>query len=203
MSGPDEERCCLSEKDVLARMLWKLPETPWADIGILDWLPADDGLTVEYGFAGTPFGHVLAANTPKGICYLGLAESGPENALEDLQKRFGHTVLTETETPLQKQALDFLDGKRDVHIKLHLKGTPYQTGVWRRLIRIPYGKVISYATLGGGAQYSRAAGTANGRNPVFWIIPCHRAVRTTGGFDRYFWGEDVKKRLLAWEFDNS
>ncbi|MDR2935877.1 MAG: methylated-DNA--[protein]-cysteine S-methyltransferase [Rikenellaceae bacterium] len=189
-----------SGKAILGRMIDELPDVPWADIEILDWQPADDRLPVEYTFADTSFGRVLAANTPFGVCYLGLAEGNPEAVLRDFQKRFGYATQVEARTFRQKQALDFLDGKRDEHIVFHLRGTPYQTGIWRRLIRIPSGRVVSYATLGGGVRQARAAGTANGRNPIFRIVPCHRAVKNTGGFDRYFWGEAVKRRLLAGEF---
>ncbi|MCD8179577.1 MAG: MGMT family protein [Tannerellaceae bacterium] len=90
----------------------------------------------------------------------------------------------------------------DTPLLFHLKGTAYQTKIWRRLLRIPFGKVISYATLAGNREHARAAGTANGRNPVFWIIPCHRVVCSDGRFDSYAWGKEIKKRLLAWEFAN-
>ncbi|NDV84029.1 methylated-DNA--[protein]-cysteine S-methyltransferase [Bacteroides sp. 51] len=192
----------LNKKNVLDHMIEELPAIPWADIEILDWLSGDDTLPIEYYFSVTSFGQVLAANTSKGICYLGLVQGKPEDVFSDFNKRFRHAVRIEKQTPLQQQVLHFLNGERNEYITFHLRGTPYQTEIWRRLIRIPYGKVISYATLGGSAQYSRAAGTANGRNPIFWIIPCHRAVKTDGSFDRYFWGEDVKKKLLAWEFAN-
>ena len=203
ITDPAGSREQLSRKAVLTRMIGELPEVPWADIEITGWLSEDDKLPVDYCFAGTPYGQVLVANTPKGVCYLGLAGGEGESLFSDFNRRFGHSLRTERQTSLQKQALDFLSGKRDGHIAFHLRGTPYQTEIWRRLIRIPYGKVVSYATLGGDVRNSRAAGTANGRNPVFWIIPCHRAVKSDGGFDRYFWGEEVKKRLLAWEFANS
>lgn len=200
---PVEADIRLSKKTILGHLTGELPATPWADLEILDWQPEDDTLPVYYCVAGTPFGQVLAANTPKGVCYLGLAGSSPEAVFSDFNKRFGYTSRVEKQTPLQKQVLDFLDGRREAHIAFHLRGTPYQTEIWRRLIRIPFGKVVSYATLGGGPRHSRAAGTANGRNPVFWIVPCQRVVKTDGSFDRYFWGEEVKRRLLAWEFANA
>lgn len=191
-----------SENAVLENMTGELPATAWADIEILDWLPEDDTQPVNYGFADTRFGRVLVANTRKGVCYIGLINGDDGAVLADFNKRFGHTLRTEERTDFQKQALDFLDGRRSGHITLHLRGTSYQTGIWRRLIRIPFGKVVSYATLAGDKDHSRAAGAANGRNPVFWIVPCHRAVKSDGSFDRYFWGEDIKKRLLAWELTN-
>ena len=192
----------LSKKVVLDRMIEELPQDAWADIEILDWLAEDDKLPIEYSFATTLLARVLVADTPKGICYLGFVQGDDQEVLLDFNKRFRHAIRVDKQTPRQKQVLNFLDGVGHERILFHLRGTPYQTEIWRRLIRIPYGKVISYATLGGSAPYARAAGTANGRNPIFWIIPCHRAVKTDGGFDRYFWGEDVKKKMLEWEFTN-
>jgi AraC family transcriptional regulator of adaptative response/methylated-DNA-[protein]-cysteine methyltransferase len=201
--NPEIEYRHLNKQVVLDRMIDDLPSTPWTNIEILDWLPNDDTLSVEYFFYRTPFGEVLVANTIKGICYLGLIKNRTEDVLADLKKRFKYTTLKETETLMQKQVVDCMGGKMYELLVFHLRGTPYQTEIWRKLIRIPYGKVISYATLGGSAENARAAGTANGRNPIFWLIPCHRTVKRTGGFDRYFWGEDIKKQLLAWEFSNS
>lgn len=203
IKNPATESLYLSKQAVLTRMVEVLPQSPWANIEILDWLPDDNKLPIEYHFYNSSFGELLVANTPKGICYLGLIEGKSEDILSDLKKRFSFTKLVEKESLYQKQTFDFLEGERDEPLRFHLKGTSYQIEIWRKLTRIPFGKVISYATLGGDAQCSRSAGTANGRNPVFLIIPCHRVVKTTGGFDRYFWGEDVKKRLLAWEFANS
>ncbi len=197
------ENLCLDKQAVLDRMIEDLPQNPWANINILDWQTIDDNLPIMYYFYNSPFGKVLAANTSKGVCYLGLIENKREDVLSDFQKRFHHTNRIETKTSSQKQVIDFLDGERNGLLQFHLKGTFYQTEIWRKLIRIPYGKVISYATLGGNHQSARAAGTANGRNPIFWIIPCQRVVKTTGEFDRYFWGKRVKKQLLAWEFANS
>lgn len=203
ISEPAEAGKHPGSEAILTRMIGELPGATWTDIEIIDWLPGDDRLPVDYRFAVTPFGRVLVASTPKGVCYLGLVTGSDEEVFSDFNRRFGHADRAERQTSMQKQALDFLDGKRGGHIIFHLRGTPYQTAIWRRLTRIPYGKVVSYATLGGSARHARAAGTANGRNPVFWIVPCHRVVRSDGGFDRYFWGEDIKKRLLAWEFANS
>lgn len=193
----------LSPEKVLSRMAGGLAETTWANITIFDWLPDDDKLPIEYGFAETPFGKMLMASTPKGICYIGPDRDGEMDVVQDFNKRFGHALRIERESTWQKQALDFMDGDTDGSVVLHLKGTPYQREIWRKLLRIPFGEVVSYATLGGGARYARASGTATGRNPVFWIVPCHRVVNTSGKFDRYFWGGDIKNNLLVWEFANS
>lgn len=203
IKNPSTQSSLLSKQSVFSRMIDDLPQSPWAHIEILNWSHDDIKLSVKYYFYSTSFGDILVANTPKGICYLGLVEGIPEDVLTDFRKRFKYTKPIESKTILQKQVLDFLENKKDIPLQFHLKGTPYQIEIWRKLIRIPYGKVISYATLGGSPQNSRAAGAANGRNPIFWIIPCHRAVKTNGGFDRYFWGKNIKKQLLAWEFTNS
>lgn len=200
---PEIENTYLNTKVVINQMINCLPKTSWANIELSDWLDIDDKLLINYHLYDSYFGEVLVANTSKGICYLGLLEKELNEVLSDLKKRFKHTKPIEAKTSLHEQAIKFLNGKIDEFLPLHLRGTPYQTDIWKKLIRIPYGKVISYETLGGGAQYSRAAGTANGRNPIFWIVPCQRVVKVTGKFDRYFWGEEVKKRLLAWEFANS
>ena len=201
--APDKALPYLHKAAILENMIEELPATPWADIDILDWLPGDNKLPVEYFRYDTPFGEAWIANTPKGICYLGIVDDDADYVAEDFTKRFGYANPIEIKTSIQKTALDYLNGKMDKQLLFHLKGTPYQTEIWRRLLRIPFGKVISYATLAGHKDHSRAAGTANGRNPIFWIVPCHRAVYTDGGFDRYSWGKDIKKRLLAWEFANS
>ncbi len=193
----------LSSEKILARMTYKLAETPWAEIKILDWLPEDDKLPIEFTFAETSFGRVLIANTSKGVCYMGPDIVGTMDVAQDFNKRFGYARCIERKSALQQQALEFMNRHADGSVILHLKGTPYQTEIWRKLLHIPFGNVLSYATLGGDKCYARAAGNATGRNPIFWIIPCHRVVNTSGRFDRYFWGGDIKNNLLAWEFANT
>ncbi len=198
-----EDSPCLSKQAVFGRMIEMLPDARGADAEVLAWLPGDDLLPVGYASYDCQFGEVLIANTPKGVCYLGVVNGSGSHVSEDFQKRFGYAGPRQTETPLQRAALDYLNGRMDAPLPLHLKGTPYQTEIWRRLLRIPFGKVVSYATLAGYPNHSRAAGVAIGRNPVFWIVPCHRAVYADGGSDRYAWGKDIKAKLLAWEFAHS
>ena len=193
----------MREQKVLDHMIDLLPTTHWAEMEILSWLPEDNKLSVEFSFYDSSFGEVLIANTSKGVCYLGVVKEERRSVLSDFEERFGYAKVCKVETSLQKIALDYLNGVMNRPLSFHLKGTPYQTTIWRRLLRIPYGKVISYATLAENKKHARAAGTANGRNPIFYLVPCHRVVYTNGKFDRYFWGKDIKTRLLAWEFANS
>ncbi|MCL4145803.1 UNVERIFIED_CONTAM: hypothetical protein GTU68_056454 [Idotea baltica] len=85
---------------------------------------------------------------------------------------------------------------------LHLIGAPFQLKVWEALLQIPSGHVTTYseiATRIGKPRAVRAVGTAVGRNPVSWLIPCHRALRKSGGLGGYHWGLPVKRAMLAWE----
>ena len=158
---------------------------------------------VFLSYFDSPFGEVLIANTPKGVYYLGVVNDQSGYVANDFEKRFGYAKPQKVETLLQRTARDYLNGKMDEPLAFHLKETSYQTEIWRRLLYIPFGKVITYATLAGCNDHSRAAWAANGKNPIFWIVPCHRMVYTNGKFDRYSWGKDIKTRLLAWEFVNS
>ncbi len=167
------------------------------------WAEGEQPREIAYGFWETPWGQALIASTERGVCYAGLTGEKPENVLADLAARFGGTGLTESPTPAQQQASLFLAGDFDRPVVLHLKGTGYQLEIWQRLLRVPFGQVVSYSALGGGSRYARAAGAAVGRNPVFYLVPCHRAVKHDGTFDGYFWGSGLKGRLLGWEFMNS
>jgi AraC family transcriptional regulator of adaptative response/methylated-DNA-[protein]-cysteine methyltransferase len=86
--------------------------------------------------------------------------------------------------------------------RLHLTGGPFQIKVWEALLAIPSGHVTTYSDIAvaiGHPGAVRAVGTAVGRNPVSWIIPCHRALRKAGGLGGYHWGLDVKRAMLAFE----
>jgi AraC family transcriptional regulator of adaptative response/methylated-DNA-[protein]-cysteine methyltransferase len=86
--------------------------------------------------------------------------------------------------------------------RLHLVGAPFQIKVWEALMQVPSGQVTTYGEIAraiGKPAAVRAVGTAVGRNPVSWLIPCHRALRTTGGLGGYHWGLPVKRAMLAWE----
>ena len=85
---------------------------------------------------------------------------------------------------------------------LALMGAPFQIKVWEALLRIPSGHVTSYGEIAaaiGNPKAVRAVGTAVGRNPISLLIPCHRALRKSGGLGGYHWGLPVKRAILAWE----
>lgn len=160
-------------------------------------------LKIATDFRDTPFGKVLLGTTEKGICYMAFVED-PKIALAKLKTKFAQAEFEEKETPFSTEALRIFDNDWtfDSHIKLHIKGTPFQLKVWEALLRIPQGELCTYGQLGKvihKPQASRAIGTAIGSNPVAYLIPCHRVIRASGIIGGYRWGSDRKENMIAWE----
>lgn len=164
------------------------------------------GVTVTYGFGSTPFGECLLAETERGICSLGfVGPGGREDATADLFHSWPGAVFGEdSESAAAKLDRIFRrdgpDRGRPFH--LHLKGTDFQIKVWRALLTIPEGHLVSYqdvAALTGNIKATRAAAGAVARNPVAFLIPCHRVISQSGRFNRYRWGSARKRALIGWE----
>ena len=157
------------------------------------------GLVISYGFFPSPFGKMLVMGTKRGICGLGFtSQMGQEYSLADLKSRWPNATFIEDPENLDVTAL--LDG--DKIAKLHLIGAPFQIKVWEALLRVPSGQITTYSEIAqsiGNPKAVRAVGSAVGRNPISWLIPCHRALRKSGGLGGYHWGLPVKRALLAWE----
>ncbi|HTN36469.1 MAG TPA: methylated-DNA--[protein]-cysteine S-methyltransferase [Arachidicoccus sp.] len=162
-------------------------------------------LSINYHFAGSPFGEILVASTPKGICYMAFLQAENEDqALTHLYARFPEATFTFKADAHQQNAVAIF--QNDWHqlkaVKLHLKGTPFQLKVWETLLKIPMGQLTSYGTVAaemGQPAASRAVGTAIGENPVAMLIPCHRVIQSTGTFGGYRWGSIRKAALIGWE----
>jgi len=160
-------------------------------------------LQINYSFAETPFGNIIVASTAKGVCHLAFADDDKE-ALKQLQMQFPKAQYRQVVDTIQQNALFIFtqDWKDLSKIKLHLKGTPFQIKVWEALLKIPMGDVSTYsgiATSINNPNASRAVGTAIGDNPVAFLIPCHRVIRSTGDFGQYHWGTIRKTAMLGWE----
>ncbi|GAA4335211.1 methylated-DNA--[protein]-cysteine S-methyltransferase [Mucilaginibacter gynuensis] len=160
-------------------------------------------LTINYSFAESPFGDVIVASTPKGICHLAFADDR-EEAFKQLQAQFPNAVYHQFADKLQQDALFIF--KRDwselSEVKLHLKGTAFQLKVWQALLRVPAGGLSTYAMIAQDVQSPsayRAVGTAVGDNPVAFLIPCHRVIKSTGEFGQYHWGATRKTAMIGWE----
>jgi len=160
-------------------------------------------LQINYSFAETPFGNIIVASTTKGICHLAFAEN-EKDALQQLQLQFPKAQYRQVVDTIQQNALFIFtqDWKDLSKIKLHLKGTPFQIKVWEALLKIPMGDVSTYSGIANtinNPNASRAVGAAIGDNPVAFLIPCHRVIRSTGDFGQYHWGSVRKTAMIGWE----
>lgn len=160
-------------------------------------------LIINYSFVETLFGEVLVASTHKGICALSFVEDQAE-ALQQLKLQFPKAQLVEQIDEFQTNALAFFqkDWAQLPEIKLHLKATDFQLKVWQSLLRIPMGRLSTYGQIAQNidhAKAARAVGTAIGSNPVAFLIPCHRVIRSTGLLGGYEWGTLRKTAMIDWE----
>ena len=160
-------------------------------------------LQINYSFAETPFGNIIVASTAKGICHLAFADDEVQ-ALKELMNLFPSAHYRQVVDTIQQNALFIFsqDWKDLSRIKLHLKGTAFQLKVWEALLKIPLGGLTTYSRIAesvGNAKASRAVGSAVGDNPVAFLIPCHRVIRSTGVIGQYHWGNSRKTAISGWE----
>lgn len=162
-----------------------------------------ENLLINYSYAESPFGNIIVASTPKGICHIAFADDLVK-AFEDLGKKFPKAAYRQMVDMAQQNVLYIFthDWSKLNEIKLHLKGTPFQIKVWETLLKIPPGKLVTYGTVARSIDKpnaSRAVGTAIGDNPVAFLIPCHRIIQSGGVFGGYHWGGIRKAAIIGWE----
>jgi AraC family transcriptional regulator of adaptative response/methylated-DNA-[protein]-cysteine methyltransferase len=162
-------------------------------------------ITVRYGFHSTPFGEALLALTERGICALSfVGEGGRKGALASVEREWGGAQLTEdADGTVGAMASIFgSDPEAGATIGVDVKGTSFQRRVWEALRAVPRGSVATYEDIArriGRPKAARAVGSAIGRNPVAFVIPCHRVIRKSGDLGGYRWGLERKSRILSWE----
>ncbi|WP_371296062.1 methylated-DNA--[protein]-cysteine S-methyltransferase [Bacteroides sp.] len=161
-------------------------------------------LNINYSFADTPFGKIIAASTDKGVCHMAFVDEGERRAFDHLRSIFPNAKYVLSPDTKQQHALSVFDRdwNRLEEIKLHLKGTEFQLKVWETLLKIPAGGLATYADLATKSGYNgacRAVGTAVGKNLVAFLIPCHRVIKATGEPGNYHWGEMRKNAIIGWE----
>lgn len=165
-----------------------------------EWKRDGAGMDVFLGWHDSPFGECLIAATDRGVCGLAFNGTGDRtNTLADLSTSFGkaNLVLAPERTCGYARSAFAKEG-----LHLVLRGTPFQLKVWEALMRIPPGAVLTYSGLAdriGVPGSARAVASAVGRNPVSWLIPCHRVIRNGGTISGYRWEQDTKRVILAWE----
>lgn len=161
-------------------------------------------LTLHYSMHQTPFGQVIVASSPKGICHIAFVET-IQQGIMSLKKSFNRSLLIPQLCPLHLQVEQYfktLTTATDTSIPLHVKGTAFQLKVWEALLKIPTGGLCSYghiASLIGSTRSSRAVGTAIASNPIAYLIPCHRVIRATGILGGYMWDPVRKAAIIGWE----
>lgn len=162
-------------------------------------------LTISYSFAEHIFGNIIVASTSQGVCYLAFYDDDKTKAVEQLKKRYKNAVFVSQIDEFQKNALLMFyknNWQNLDKIVLHIKGTEFQMKVWKQLLRIPFGSLINYQDIAqemGNINSARAIGTAVGKNPVGFIIPCHRVVPLSGKIGGYMWGVERKATIIEWE----
>lgn len=160
-------------------------------------------LEIVYSFLPGHFGNMFIASTSRGICHMAFVDFLQEG-LNDLKAQFPNASVIEKYDLKHEEAISIFrkDWERPATIRLHLKGTSFQLKVWQALLGIPEGGLSTYGAIAnsiGQSKASRAVGTAIGSNPVAFIIPCHRVIRSGGEIGEYMWGSDRKAALIAWE----
>jgi AraC family transcriptional regulator, regulatory protein of adaptative response / methylated-DNA-[protein]-cysteine methyltransferase len=175
----------------------------WEAMSPGDYARGGAGLTISWGLFPTPFGDALAMATDRGLCGLAFTdEAGLDAAMSDMTGRWPKAGYIRDDATVAPFIASAFGGASPLETRLHLIGAPFQIKVWEALLQIPTGHVTTYSELGravGHPDAVRAVGTAVGRNPISWLIPCHRAMRKSGGLGGYHWGLPVKRAMLAWE----
>ncbi len=173
----------------------------WEAMSPGDYARKGAGVCIDYGWFDSPFGQVLAMGTKRGLCGMAFAEEiGKTAALADMQARWPAAKFCEAPKQIENWVNAAFGAGQNT--KLHLMGAPFQIKVWEALLSIPSGHVTTYSEIAeaiGNPRAVRAVGTAVGKNPISWLIPCHRALRKSGGLGGYHWGLPVKRAMLAWE----
>jgi AraC family transcriptional regulator of adaptative response/methylated-DNA-[protein]-cysteine methyltransferase len=169
-----------------------------------DYAKGGAGVDIDYGFHACPFGIALVMATAKGVCGLAFGDEGEEKKIfADMRARWpkaNYREAPERTAEIARQIFDARPG--DTDLPIHLLGTPWQVKVWEALLAIPQGKVSTYRAIAGqvgSSNASRAVGTAVGRNPISWLIPCHRVLGSDGALHGYHWGLERKRAMLAVE----
>jgi AraC family transcriptional regulator, regulatory protein of adaptative response / methylated-DNA-[protein]-cysteine methyltransferase len=171
-----------------------------------EWKSGGAGLAVAYGFHPSPFGTALVMATERGIAGLAFADPGEEQAaLADMRSRWPAAHFREDSgrtAPLAKRIFDPALWRADRPLRVVLIGTDFEVRVWETLLRVPMGRAVTYSGIAeriGTPKAARAVGAAVGKNPISFVVPCHRALGKNGDLTGYHWGLTRKRAMLGWE----
>ena len=180
-----------------------------------------EGITIRYGFHPCPFGLALVMATERGLAGLAFADTedrpslgrhdgeteyfNRDHALVDMMKRWPKAKYVEDSeftAPYTSRVFNPQKWQRDAPLRVVLIGTDFQIRVWEGLLKIPVGQATTYSDLAnhlGNPKASRAVGAAVGRNPISFVVPCHRVIGKSGKLTGYHWGLTRKRAMLGWE----
>ncbi|MFN3890784.1 MAG: methylated-DNA--[protein]-cysteine S-methyltransferase [Beijerinckiaceae bacterium] len=165
-----------------------------------------EGLEMRYGFHASPFGEAVAVVAPRGLAGLGFVDdAGRPAALEDMRRRWPRARFVEDQAATAgfvARAFDPAEWRADRPLRVVLIGSDFEVRVWETLLRIPLGRAATYADVArsiGSPRAARAVGAAVGRNPISFVVPCHRVLGSGGALTGYHWGLTRKRALLGWE----
>lgn len=171
-----------------------------------EWKAGGDGLTLSYGFHPSPFGIALVIATPRGLAGLAFADAGEERAaLADMTRRWPKAIYVEDRAmtaPIAQRIFDQARWSAEQPLRVVLIGTDFELRVWETLLTIPMGRATTYSDIAAkirSPKASRAVGAAVGKNPISFVVPCHRVLGKSGAITGYHWGLTRKRAMLGWE----
>lgn len=165
------------------------------------------GLVITYGFHDSPFGRALVMTTPRGVAGIAFADAEDQEpqVLADMSRRWPEADFTPAPDVTAGAARRIFEPARwraEDPLKLVLIGTDFEVRVWQALLRLPLGRATTYSQIAGEVctpRAARAVGSAVGRNPLAFVVPCHRVLRKDGGLGGYHWGVTRKQAIIGWE----
>jgi len=171
-----------------------------------EWKTGGEGLEIRYGFHPSPFGTALVMMTKRGLCGLAFSDPGKENAaLKDMRMRWKNARYVEDSAATADIAARIFQSERwkpDTPLRVVLIGTDFEVRVWETLLKVPLGRAATYSDVAkkiGKPNAPRAVGAAVGKNPISFVVPCHRIVGSNGALTGYHWGLTRKRAMLGWE----
>jgi AraC family transcriptional regulator, regulatory protein of adaptative response / methylated-DNA-[protein]-cysteine methyltransferase len=171
-----------------------------------EWKNGGAGMTLHYGLHPSPFGTAIVIATSRGLAGLAFADPGDEaTAFADLRRRWPNATYVEDcegTAQIAQRVFDTKLWRPDQPLRVVLIGTDFEVRVWETLLKIPMGRAVSYSDIActiNNPKASRAVGAAVGRNPVSFVVPCHRALGKSGALTGYHWGITRKQAMLGWE----
>lgn len=171
-----------------------------------EWKKGGEGTTLRYGFHPSPFGVAIVIASERGLSGLAFADEGEEqSAFADMRRRWPLAIYVHDQagtTALAQRIFDSSQWCADQPLRVVLIGTDFEVRVWETLLKIPMGKATTYSDVANkilSPKASRAVGAAVGRNPVSFVVPCHRVLGKSGALTGYHWGTTRKQAMLGWE----